>query len=414
MEAYLLINAIPSKRQRILKRDVAYIIINMPLRKAHTMSIIRVAVVGLGFGTNFVPIYQAHGNSECAAVCQRNIIRGKEVAERFGVPKVYDRYDDLLNDPDIDAVHLNTPSSEHAAMTIAAFKAGKHVACTVPMAVTYADCLEIVRLRDATGLAYMMMETAVFTRNFLHVRKMVKSGKVGKIQFLRGSHQQNMSMPGWPEYWYGFPPMHYATHAVAPLLCLAQADCEWVHCLGSGRIREDYAKRYGSPFAVESSLMKLRNSDLACEVTRSLFDTIRQYRESFDVYASGMSFEWEQITGEGMVEFTDLEDARRITVPDYGHLLPREIAHFTGSGGKDAGSDQASFAQGGGHGGSYPHMAHEFVSAIVENRDSLIDVKRAANWTMVGLAAHESAMTGGLRVELPEVKCERGVGAEWF
>ena len=375
---------------------------------------IKVAVVGLGFGANFIPVFQAHPFAECAAVCQRDEARARQIASRFGVGKIYSNYQDLLRDPEIDAVHINTPSSEHASMTIDALKAGKHVACTVPMAVNNADCLEIARLRDKSGLTYMMMETTVFTREFIHVREMVKSGKVGKIQFLRGSHQQNMSMPGWPEYWYGFPPMHYATHAVAPLLCLAQADCEYVHCLGSGTIRADYAARYGSPFAIETALMKLRNSDICCEVTRSLFDTIRQYRESFDVHASKTSFEWEQIAGEGMVEFTNLEDARRITVPDYAHFLPKEIQSFTQSGGKDGGEDQASFTQGGGHGGSYPHMCHEFVSAIRENRDSLLDVKRAANWTMVGLAAHASAMEGGARVTVPEVAVERGNGARWF
>ena len=378
------------------------------------MKPIGVAVVGLGFGANFVPVYQAHPHARCIAVCQRNRTRAAEIAQRFDVDKVYDNYAAVLSDPDIDAVHINTPASDHALMTIAAFRAGKHVACTVPMAVTNEECLEIARLRDQTGLAYMMMETAVFTREFLHARELVRSGALGKIQFLRGSHQQNMSMPGWPDYWYGFPPMHYATHAVAPLLCLARAECEYVHCLGSGTIRKEYAAQYGSPFAVETALLKLRDSDLACEVTRSLFDTIRQYRESFDIHASVMSLEWEQIAGEGMAEFTNLEDARRIAIPDYARLLPPQLAPFTRSGGKDAGEAQASFVQGGGHGGSYPHMVHEFVSAILENRDTLVDAKRAANWTMVGLAAHESAMAGGLRVEIPEPHVNKGIGAPWF
>ncbi|MDR3210399.1 MAG: Gfo/Idh/MocA family oxidoreductase, partial [Planctomycetota bacterium] len=233
------------------------------------MGKLRVAVVGLGFGANFVPIYQAHPGSVCAAVCQREPRRLQEVADRFKVEKTYRDYPELLRDPNIDAVHINTPTTEHASMTLAALRAGKHVACTVPMAVNQQECLEIAELRDQSGLVYMMMETTVFTREFLHVRELIRAGKVGKIQFLRGSHQQNMSMPGWPDYWYGFPPMHYATHAVAPLLCLAQADCAYVHCLGSGQISPEYTARYGSPFAVETALMKLRDSDLACEATRS-------------------------------------------------------------------------------------------------------------------------------------------------
>lgn len=378
------------------------------------MAKIRVAVVGLGFGVNFVPIYQSHPDSVCAAVCQRDPDKAKAAAERYGAEKFYTDFEQLLRDPDIDAVHINTPVPQHAAMTIAALKAGKHAACTVPMATSPEECREIVALRDRTGLVYMMMETAVFTREFLFVRQMVKEGRVGKIQFLRGNHQQNKNTPNCTPFWFGLPPMHYATHAVAPLLCLARTDCEYVHCLGSGTIREDYAGIHNSPFAVETALLKLRDSDIACEITRSIFDTIRQYQESFDVYGTRMSFEWEQTKGEGMVEFTGIEDARRIKVPDFGSLLPPEIAGFTSTDGRDAGANHTSFLQGGGHGGSYPHMVHEFVSAIRENRDSLVDAKRAANWTMVGLAAHESAMSGGRRVDIPEFACERGVGAEWF
>ena len=126
--------------------------------------------------------------------------------------------------------------------------------------------------------------------------------------------------------------MHYATHAVSPLLKLAGARAESVVCFGSGRIREEYARLYGSPFAVESALVRLKDSDLAVEVTRSLFDTIRQYRESFDVYGTKCSFEWEQTIGDNPVLYTGFEDAERVEVADYGSWLPREIAPFTPGG----------------------------------------------------------------------------------
>ena len=126
--------------------------------------------------------------------------------------------------------------------------------------------------------------------------------------------------------------MHYATHAVGPLLALARARAESVVCFGSGRIRDEYVKQYGSPFAVESALVKLKDSDLACEVTRSLFDTIRQYRESFDVYGTERSFEWEQTIGLNPVVFSGFEEAERVEVPDYGRLLPKEIAAIHPSG----------------------------------------------------------------------------------
>ena len=60
-----------------------------------------------------------------------------------------------------------------------------------------------------------------------------------------------------------------------------------------------------------------------------------------------------------------------------------------------------SFTQGAGHGGSHPHLAHEFVDALVEDRDPFPNAKQSANWTCVGLCAHESALKGGEIVKLP-------------
>ena len=360
-----------------------------------------VGVVGLGFGAEFIPLYQKHPDAECVAVCQRDEAKLKQVADMFKVERRYTRYEDMLRDKDIDAIHVVTPIAAHAPMTIAALDAGKHAASTVPMATTVSECLGIVEARKKSGKVYMMMETAVYTREFLFVKEKVEAGEIGKIQFLRGSHQQNMSLPGWPDYWYGFPPMHYATHAVSPLLALAGAEAESVVCFGSGTIRDEYKARYGSPFAVETALIKLRGSDLACEVTRSLFDTIRQYRESFDVYGTKSSIEWEQLAGEKPVLFTNYEDASRFEVPDYGSRLPKEIAPYTVHGVYDEDNEHTSFIQGAGHGGSHPHLAHEFIRAILEGRESYADARKAANWTMAGVCAHESAMKGGARVQIP-------------
>ncbi len=60
-----------------------------------------------------------------------------------------------------------------------------------------------------------------------------------------------------------------------------------------------------------------------------------------------------------------------------------------------------SFTQGSGHGGSHPHLVHEFVSALREDREPFPNVERSANWTCVGLCAHASAIAGGQRVDLP-------------
>ena len=213
---------------------------------------------------------------------------------------------------------------------------------------------------------YMMMETVVYSREFLFVKEMYQRGDMGRLQFLRASHQQEMA--GWPGYWEGLPPMHYATHCVGPVVALAGKDAGAVSCVGSGRIDEHLIPKYGSPFAIESCHIQFRDSDLSAEVTRSLFNTARQYRESFDVYGSKKSFEWTLVEHEKSVVHTG-EVPERVTIPDYAHLLPEPIQSFTTGGVYDGDNNQhLSFIQGSGHGGSHPHLVHEFLSALAEKR----------------------------------------------
>ena len=361
---------------------------------------VNVAIVGLGFGAEFIPIYQAHPHANMVAICRRTKSKLDEIGNAFGVEKRYTSFNKLLKDPEVHAVHINTPIPDHAPQAIAALRAGKHVACTVPMATTADQCRKIVRLAAETGRKYMMMETTVYSREYLFVKEMYQQGELGRLQFLRASHQQEMA--GWPGYWEGLPPMYYATHCVGPCLGLSGKEAEYVSCYGSGRIDEHLIEKYGSPFAVESCHIKLKDSDLAAEITRSLFNTARQYRESFDVYGSKKTFEWTQIEHEDPVVYTG-EQPQRVKVPDYAHLLPEPLRRFTAAGVYDADKQQhLSFIQGSGHGGSHPHLAHEFISAIVEDREPFPNAVQSANWTCVGVLAHQSAMKGGKILKLPD------------
>jgi hypothetical protein len=211
-----------------------------------------------------------------------------------------------------------------------------------------------------------------------------------------------MAAGNWPEYWPGMPPMHYATHCVGPVLALTGKRAEWVSCLGSGRVEEKYARHYGSPFAVETAHIKLKDSDVHAEITRSLYNTAREYVESFDAYGSKRTFEWTQLEAEEPLIFTG-EDGERVPVLDYAHLLPESIQPFTTGGVYDLeGETHMSFVQGGGHGGSHPHLAHEFMMSIVEDREPFPNAVESANWTCTGICAHDSALRGGEIVRLPE------------
>jgi len=365
---------------------------------------INVAIVGLGFGAEFIPIYQRHPQANMYAICQRTRKKLDAVGDAFGVEKRYVRYQDLLKDPNVDLVHINSPIPDHGWMSIEALKAGKHVACTVPMATSIAECKEIVRLTETTGLRYMMMETVVYAREFLYMKELYDNGTLGKLQFLQASHQQDMD--GWPGYWPGLPPMWYATHCVGPVCAMANLDAEYVSCFGSGTIRKELIKHYKSPYAVESTHIKFRNSDVSARIYRSLFDVARQYRESIDVYGSKVSVEWPLIEHEPLVmhraKLPEPKIPKKVTAPDFAKRLPKPIQAFTTRGVYDLSKKtHLSFTQGAGHGGSHPHLAHEIVAALAEGRDPYPNARQSANWTCVGLCAHQSALKGGTLVKLP-------------
>jgi hypothetical protein len=199
--------------------------------------------------------------------------------------------------------------------------------------------------------------------------------------------------------------MHYATHCVSPCLAIVKGEADYVSCLGSGRIAENLIGKYGSPFSFETAHCKIRNQDLSFEVTRYLFNASRQYRESFDVYGDKTSFEWQLAEGDEPILHTGGEKTEKVKVPDYANLLPEGIRQYTTKGVYDADEHKhLSFVQGSGHGGSHPHLAHEFLMSLVENRPSFPDVYQSVNWTMVGICAHESAMRGGEIVKIPDFR----------
>lgn len=357
---------------------------------------ISVAVVGLGFGADFAPIYQRHPDVRSVGLCDADESTLAAIGDQLGIPPAhrFTRLDELLAHDDFDAIHLVTPVPLHAEQTLAVLNAGKHCACAVPMATTLDDLRRIIAAQRQSGKHYMMMETAVYTREFLFAQDLAARGELGTLTFLRGTYFQDLE-GNYPAYWRAQPPMHYATHAVAPLLALAQTRAATVCCLGSGRLRADIQQSGGNSFPLQTAIFQLAETNLAAEVTRSWFQTARAYTEAFSVYGDRRGFEWQQLEHEDPVLFT-LESpsperrgrpvtAVRVQVPDWADLLPESIASFTQ----------------GGHGGSHPHLAHEFVRSIVEERPCTVNAVVAADWTAAGVCAHESALRDGERVVIP-------------
>lgn len=373
---------------------------------------INIAVVGLGFGGSFVPIYLDHPDVGMVGVFDTDTTLLQETVRQLGHGmKIYSSFEEILEDSTLDAVHLVTPIPAHAEQTVAVLESGKHCACTVPMATSLEDISRITQAVRKSGKNYMMMETTLYTYQFLYAKKMLEQGELGKVQFLRGSHYQDMS--NWPDYWMGLPPMWYGTHAISPMAVLSGSRIRRVHCFGSGTMENWLQEQYGNPFPVESALFEFENG-LKGEATRSLFETAREYQEGMFVYGSKASFEWGFKDGDNpvvtaMLPAKEGERGNRtasqvVSMPNPYRSLPEELWKYTvDSKSFDPLNPQKSLEKGagGGHHGSHPHLVHEFVKSIIERRRPYIDEVLGGNITAAGICAHESAMKNGEAVEVP-------------
>ena len=373
------------------------------------MKKINVALVGMGFGGAFVGIYKEHPNVGTMGLYDTNPDTLRGAANYHGIDKVYGSFEEILADESVDAVHLITPIPLHAEQTVQVLNAGKHCACTVPMATTLEDLQRITDAVRTSGKNYMMMETTLYTYQYFYVKQIIESGELGRSQFMRGSHYQDMAY--WPDYWMGLPPMHYGTHAIGPMVGLSGSRISRVHCFGSGSMEGWLGEQYGNPFPVECAIFDFENG-MKGEATRSLFETARMYQEGLSVYGSKKSFEWGfcdhddpiittlQGSSGGRGNITTCEVKQ---MPNFYQSLPEEIQHFTVGGNYDPLNPQESLSKGagGGHHGSHPHLVHEFVMSIIEERKPWIDEVLGANITAAGICAHISAMNDGKEVIVP-------------
>lgn len=251
---------------------------------------LRVALVGVSFGAEFVPIYLKHPDVDSLVLVDTNRELLDTIGNKFLLEERLTDFSAMLEDETIDAVHLVTPPATHAPMSIQVMNAGKHCACTIPMGMSIEELYQVIAARKRSGKHYMFMETSVYGREFLYVKDLYEKGELGRIQFMRCAHYQDME--GWPDYWLGFPPLMHPTHAVAPCLMLLGKRPEAVYCKGSGKVRKEVEAPYGCPFAFESALISRNPAEnstastpqtttviiAVCSSTRRVFSVMRFIR----------------------------------------------------------------------------------------------------------------------------------------
>ncbi|WP_206242355.1 Gfo/Idh/MocA family oxidoreductase [Novosphingobium terrae] len=178
----------------------------------------RIAVVGAGaFGEKHIDGLKNIPHAEVAVVVSNSLESAQKVADKFGIAEASDAYDEVLKRDDIDAVILATPTQMHAAQAIAAMKAGKHVQVEIPVADSWADAQEVLRVQQETGKVCMVGHTRRFNPSHQWVKNKIDAGEFNVLAmdvetfFFR---RKNINAKGEPRSWTDHLLWHHAAHSV--------------------------------------------------------------------------------------------------------------------------------------------------------------------------------------------------------
>jgi len=367
-----------------------------PLKK------VRIGVVGGGFGTSFY--WHEHPDCVVEAVSDLRPERLEGLKKVYHCDKGYPSLEKLILDPDVDAVGVFTGAPDHVRHCVAAMKAGKHVICAVPAAMTIAECEELLDTVRRTGMTYMMAETSYYHQGLISARQWWKEGKFGDIYCTEAEyHHAGLEVlfeeNGKKTWRYGLPPMNYPTHCTAFLVGLTGERLTSVSCLGWGNDSR-YLKdnMYNNPFWNETAFFKTNRAN-SMRVAVYWYGAHRG-TERAQWYGEKMSFFSPDPNGLGPIivrtggqkEKDDAGFERQLSPFEQyeqvqwwkTEMLPEPLRHESG------------------HDGSHTFLTHEFVDALKNGRQPAINVHEALAYTAPGIVAHQSALKGGAQLKIPQ------------
>jgi len=149
---------------------------------------VRSVIIGSGLiaGKKHIPAFRKlRSKTELVAICDLNLAAAKEVADRFGIPRTYSDVGEMLNTEKPDLVDICTPPQTHTRLALEAMRHGCHVLVEKPMALTVADCDQIVQASEEYGLQVCVGHSDLFYEPFIKARRMVANGAIGRVSGMR-------------------------------------------------------------------------------------------------------------------------------------------------------------------------------------------------------------------------------------
>ena len=133
-----------------------------------------------------IPAMQQGENITVAAIASRDLAKARQAAAALGIPKAYGSYEELLADPDIDAIYNPLPNQFHVPWTIKAAEAGKHVLCEKPISLTVAEARTLLAVRARTGVKICEAFMIRSYTQWLRLRELLDEGRIGELRSITG------------------------------------------------------------------------------------------------------------------------------------------------------------------------------------------------------------------------------------
>jgi len=374
---------------------------------------VRMGMVGGGFGCQWQ--FHLHPDSTVEAVSDLIPERRDLLAKTYQCAKTYNSLEDLVKDPNIDAVAIFTEAPNHVKHVIEAMNHGKHVFSAVPAC--YGSLDDAYRLQDIvqkTGLTYMMAETSYYSDIVITARDFYDRGEMGDIVYCEAEYfhtgleslywidehgVNNAKGIGKRTWRYGHPPMWYATHNTSYLIGITGERMVDVSCLCWGDdspILKD--NDYKNPYWNGTAMFRTNRGNPFRFRMWLLTPTPNGVRAEW--YGTKMSLYTEQPNGTGPDIYRSSGQMRH---DEHGYpaklaphekykqrdwykteLLPEPLRIETG------------------HVNSHGFLTHEFVSALTKGRRPTVDVYEALAYTVPGIIAHQSALKNGEQMKIPQ------------
>lgn len=350
---------------------------------------LKVAIVGCGGIANgkHMPSLSKVEQVELVAFCDIIVEKAEQAAAKFGVEgaKVYEDYKELLADSSIDVVHVCTPNSSHAEISIAALESNKHVMCEKPMAKTSEEAKQMVDAAKRTGKKLTIGYNNRFRPDSLHLHNVSARGDLGEVYYAKAHAIRRRAVPTWgvfldEEKQGGGPLIDIGTHAL-DLTLWTMDNYKPKAVLGTTYHKlghmENAANAFGSwdpeKFKVEDSAFGFITMENGATIVLESSWALN----TLDVDEAKVSL-------SGTLAGADMKDGLRINGEEFSRLYTKKV---------DLGVGGVAFYGGKAESDS-DIEARQWIESIINDTEPLVKPEQAFVVTQILEAIYESAKTG--------------------